>query len=176
MLTDIADWLLLTNGGLWVGSACIFGSVAAIGWVTWRTLRPVPDPVAPRVRHTTTFRVPLPPPPPAPNYHRADAVTQVIGRIPPYLSRLEGHTEEIALPQAEGPSLDELDRLAAEHRAPVCPICGGGWHPVCPSKAADDCPLTTDEIRVPDDAPTPVYVKAGGTVDLAEKLKKVSAP
>lgn len=116
-----------------------------------------------------------------------------LGRIPPYMLADPPPDDDYVcdeiiigpkLREVTGPTVAELDALAARLRAapdlgPVCPFCGGPWHAQCPSapKRADDCPLTTDEIRIPTDETVPLYAATvrGETFDLTEKLKKVTA-
>lgn len=86
-----------------------------------------PDPVVPSVAETT-FVIPSPPAPP--NYHRPDADTGVVPRIP-------GATRQ---PGSTGIETDQVEQAAG----PVCPVCGGPFHPVCPSAPKE----RTDEITV----------------------------
>lgn len=128
-----------------------------------------------------------------PRHLRDDNDTCVIGRVPPYLPALADpppddddyvHDEIIIGPklrQETGPSVEDLDRLAARLRTtpdlgPVCPFCGGPWHAQCPSapKSAPECPLTTDEIRIPTTGDTPEFEaqRRGDTCELSAKLAK----
>ena len=100
-----------------------------------------------------------------PSKERTEGVAEsALVRIPPYAPTwpqfppgLEPPT--VVLRQVPGPSVDELDTLAARHRAP------------------DDCPLTTDSIRIDIHAPTPLHdaTKRGDTVDLGAKTQKIRA-
>lgn len=140
-------------------------------------------------RHEVTMG---PPPrkltdPPTVVLPRADSVTEVIPRIP-------GATPDQLVAVAR--MLDAVDRAADETAAltpivglreeridlgPVCPICGGPFHPVCPSAPGvfppfDECPLTTGEIEIPTLGETPVHAGIASrepTRDLGAVMEKV---
>lgn len=199
MWTDLAAQLWPTLPLFFLAACCfVLGGFIWLVAIRRHDLSLGPDPVLPPVVHVDH---PL-------ADERADADTHVVAyipgatpaesaltdrRIPPYMLADPPPDDDYVcdeiiigpkLRQETGPSVEDLDRLAARLCAapdlgPVCPFCGGPWHAQCPSapKRADDCPLTTDEIRIPTDETVPLYAATvrGETFDLTEKLKKVTA-
>lgn len=120
---------------------------------------------------------------PQPNYHRSDTITaRIPGATPvltPQLAAVARYLDAETTHAIEG-----LRVIPSPDLGPVCPTCGGPWHALCPSapksgpeetQVVDLCPLTTQDIQIPDDEPTPQYAAtpAGdATQDLAGSLAR----
>lgn len=187
MLADLRDFLLLTDAGWWVGTGLIVAGILALAVFAWRNLGDVPPPPRklsdppPRGLHRAVPRIP-------------GATRQVVQEVQeqqhagpvcpvcgaawhgPVCPPKERTDETVQLPPvgALAPQLVALSRFFAavdEAREDTDKRMG---RLVDDLAGRDDCPLTTQEIEVTETAP--LYVASGGTVDLSEKLKKVSAP
>lgn len=133
--------------------------------------------------------------PVAPNYHRPDADTHVIPGIPgatpplsPQLAAVARYLDDVDQAADETVEIvtafDQIEGLRVIPSAgPVCPVCGGPWHAVCPSapKAADeqlvdDCPLTTQDLVIPTYGDTPVHREIADrepTQELSGRVAKI---
>ena len=106
-------------------------------------------------------------------------------RIPPYAPTWNAAREWPRFtdaPTETMPVLRVLDgpppAVTAALAGPVCPTCGGPFgNCSCYGKPGDDCPLTTDTIRIPTTGDTPDYdaQRRGDTCDLGAKTQKIRA-
>lgn len=176
MIDQLAELLARTAGNGWIFAAGICFLVGgAVGLVyilfTWGGVAMGPDPVIPPAVDPEPTRPTLPPK----THLRVDSDTGVIPRIP-----------GAAPPEA----------AHEPHTAPKCPICGGPWHTVCPSKVVQPPvlvpldrnepkkrrkaldPLTSQEIRVAAEAETPFHdaiVRNTSTRDLSGDVARILA-
>jgi hypothetical protein len=178
-----AQWLTLAGWGLVAyGVALVVGGLAAIVYMiaTWGGVTLGPDPVMPAVEQPT---VPIPRPPKA-HLRIEDAETRAIpgipGATPPVVEEFIAAVDEAtrALAEAAQPpaqmlataweTFEQIPGLRVIPSAgPVCPTCGGPFgNCQCYSQKSapkeeqtqvvDLCPLTTQDIVIPDEAEAPV--------------------
>jgi hypothetical protein len=153
-VTDLRDWLLLTDAGWWVGTVLIFGGIAVLAWAAVRWLGQVqPAPLPRKLTH----------PPAAPVFPRADSDTGVIARIP-------GATPDQWIAQERWVAAvdDSIEELSEFTRAEAPRVIEPG--PV------DDCPLTTQEIPPAAEESTPFFdatVRTTDTRDLTVDIAKI---